>query len=72
MSVVRLPSSVQYLVGILMLEHWTEINPVTLQKHIETIQQGMHVVIIAKSVPMKNVCSFFGGNNFWPGSVLHT
>ena len=51
-----LPSSIQDL-GEKLMQHWTEIKLVTLQKLIETM-------------PM-SVTSFFGGNFFfWPGSVF--
>ena len=47
-----LPSSIQEL-GEKLMQHWTEINLVTLQKFIETMPQQMCAAIIAKGSPTK-------------------
>ena len=47
-----LPSSMQDL-GEKLIQHWTEINLVTLQKLIETMPQRMSAVIKAKGGPTK-------------------
>ena len=47
-----LPSSIQDL-GEKLMQHWMEINLVTLQKLIETMPQRMRAVIKAKGGPMK-------------------
>ena len=39
--------------GEKLMQHWTEINLVTLQKLIETMPQRMHAVIKAKGGPTK-------------------
>ena len=52
-SGLTLPSSIQDL-GEKLMQHWTEINLVTLQKLIETMPWQMHAIIKAKGSPMKN------------------
>ena len=47
-----LPSSIQD-VGETLMQHWMEINLVTLQKLIETMPQRMRAVIKAKGGPTK-------------------
>ena len=47
-----LPSSMQDL-GEKLMQHWMEINLVTLQKLIETMPQQMSAVIKAKGGPTK-------------------
>ena len=47
-----LPSSMQDL-GEKLMQHWMEINLVTLQKLIETMPQRMRAVIKAKGGPTK-------------------
>jgi len=54
-----LPSSLQDL-GEKLMQHWLEINLVTLQKLIETMPHRMSAVIKAKGGPRKYV----GGNFF--------
>ena len=49
-SGLTLPSSIQDL-GEKLMQHWKEINLVTLQKLIETTPQQMRAVIKAKGGP---------------------
>ena len=47
-----LPSSIQFL-GEKLMQHWMEINLVTLQKLIKTMPQRMRATIKAKGGPTK-------------------
>ena len=72
-SGLTLPSSIQYH-SEKWMQHWMEINLVTLQKLIETMPQRMGAIVRAKRGPTKyqSVWPFvFGGNFlfFGPGSV---
>ena len=56
-----------------LMQHWTEIHLVTLQKIIETMPQRMRTIIKAKVVQQNiSVWPFFWWWLFWaPGSVIY-
>ena len=61
---LTLPSSIQDL-GEKLMQHWTEINLVTLQKLIKTMPQWMRATIKAKGGPTKYEC-------VWPSVLVAT